>query len=380
MADIVDARLKDGGFSMIAPDVHRFDWSPGWADSGVLIPWTMYQVYGDTRLCERYYPEIAGHIEYYRQHSSDLVGPDVGLGDWLAPDMSTPKQLISTALFAHGTQNLSLMAAALGKTDDAARYKQLFLAIRSAFQKKFLHPDGTIGANSQGGYALALAYDLLDGDQVSRAANRLVAAINARDGHLSTGMVTTHLLLPALSKVGRTDVAYRLCVQKTYPSWGYFLKLGATSMWERWDAKTEKGFHPDGMNSFNHANLGTCSEWFYRTVLGIDSEGPGFQRIIIWPIPGGELTWAKGHYDSPHGRIASAWSSDGHRFNLNVRIPANTTALVFIPTADASAVQESGKRADLSEGATFVVHVNDNAIFSVGSGTYAFSSPLPATR
>ncbi|MGA2253799.1 MAG: family 78 glycoside hydrolase catalytic domain, partial [Thermoguttaceae bacterium] len=238
MADIVDARLKDGSFSMIAPDVHRFDWSPGWADSSVLIPWTMYSVYADTRLCERYYREMAGNIDYYQQHSSALVGPDVGLGDWLAPDMSTPKQLISTALFAHDTRTMSLMAQALGKANDARRYQQLFWEIRSAFQKRFIHPDGAIGTNSQGGYAMALAYDLLDGEQVRRASNHLVAAINAQDWHLSTGMVTTHLLLPALSKVGRTDVAYRLFAQKTYPSWGYFLKLGATSMWERWDAKT----------------------------------------------------------------------------------------------------------------------------------------------
>jgi alpha-L-rhamnosidase len=148
-------------------------------------------------------------------------------------------------------------------------------------------------------------------------------------------------------------------------------------MWERWDAKTEKGFHSDGMNSFNHANLGTCTEWFYRTVLGIDSQGPGFKSIIIRPIPGGELTWAKGHYDSPHGRIAIAWSSDGHRFDLNVSIPANTTALVVIPAADASAVQESGKNAALSEGVAFVRQEGSNVVFSVGSGTYAFSSPSP---
>jgi alpha-L-rhamnosidase len=372
MADIVDARLDDGSFSMISPDVHHFSWSPGWADSSVFIPWTMYRVYGDTRLCRRYYGEMAGHIDYYQQHSTALVGPDVGLGDWLAPDMSTPKQLISTALFARCARDMSLMAQALGKTDDAARYQQLFQAVRAAFQKKFIHSDGTIGSNSQGGYAMALAYDLLDGGQVRQASSHLVAAVNARDGHLSTGMVTTHLLLPALSKVGRTDAAYRLFVPTTYPSWGYFLKLGATSMWERWDGKTEKGYYEPAMNSFNHANLGTCSEWFYRTVLGIDSQGPGYKSIIIKPVPGGDLTWAKGHYDSPHGRIASAWSSDGRRFDLKVSIPANATALVFIPAADASAVQESGKKAALSEGVTFVRQEGGDAVFSVGSGTYTF--------
>ena len=375
MADIADARLPDGSFSMIAPDVHRFSWSPGWADSSVLIPWTMYRVYADTRLCRRYYGEMAGHIDYYQRHCAALVGPDVGLGDWLAPDASTPKQLISTALFAQGARNMSLMAQALGKAGDAAGYQQLFQVIRSAFQKKFIHPDGAIGTDSQGGYAMALAYDLLDGEQARQASSHLVAAIDARNGHLSTGMVTTHLLLPALSKVGRTDAAYRLFVPTTYPSWGYFLKLGATSIWERWDGKTEKGYYEPSMNSFNHANLGTCSEWFYRTVLGIDSQGPGFKSIIIKPIPGGGLTWAKGHYDSPHGRIASAWSSEGRRFDLKVSIPANTTALVFIPDADASAVQESGKKAALSEGVTFVRQDGGDAVFSVGSGTYAFRAP-----
>jgi alpha-L-rhamnosidase len=372
MADIADARLEDGGFSMIAPDVHRFGWSPGWADSSLFIPWIMYRVYGDTRLCGRYYREMAGHVDYYRQHATALVGPDVGLGDWLAPDASTPKQLISTALFAHNAQGLSLLARALGKADDAARYQELFEKIRSAFQRKFVCPDGTIGTGSQAGYAMALAYDLLDADQVRQASGHLAAAIDARGGHLSTGMVTTHLLLPALSKAGRTDAAYRLFVPQTCPSWGYFLKLGATSMWERWDGKTENGYYEPSMNSFNHANLGTCTEWFYRTVLGIDSQGPGFQSITIKPMPGGGLTWAKGHYDSPHGRIAVAWSSDGRWFDLKVSVPANTTALVFLPAADASAVQESGKRAAACEGVTFVRAEGGHVVFSVGSGDYAF--------
>ena len=375
VGDIVDARLADGGFPMIAPDVHRFEWSPGWADSGVLIPWTMYWVYGDRRLAERYYPDIASHIDYYQQHSTNLVGPDVGLGDWLAPDQSTPKALVSTALFARCAQAMSVMAQTLGKTNDAARYEQLFQDIRAAFQRKFVNAEGKIGTGSQGGYVLALAYDLLHAHQARQAADHLVAAINARDGHLSTGMVTTHLLLPALSKAGRSDAAYRLLAQTTKPSWGYFLKLGATSMWERWDARTEKGFHPDGMNSFNHANLGTCTEWFYRTVLGIDAQAPGFQTLIIKPVPGGNLTWAKGHYDSPHGRIASAWTMKGGRLELNITIPANTTALVVLPTRDASAVRESGKPAARAKGVTFLRQQGGEASFTVGSGTYSFVAP-----
>jgi alpha-L-rhamnosidase len=377
MGDIVDARLPDGGFSMIAPDVHRFGWSPGWADSAVLIPWTMYRVYADRRLAERYYRDMAGHIDYYQQHSSALIGPDVGLGDWLAPDQSTPKRLISTALFAHGARAMCVMAQALGQTNDAARYEQLFQDIRSAFQRKFLGAEGLLGTGSQGGYVLALAYDLLDGQQIRQAADHLVAAINARGGHLSTGMVTTHLLLPALSKAGRTDAAYRLFAQTTQPSWGYFLKLGATSMWERWDARTEKGFHPDGMNSFNHANLGTCTEWFYRTVLGIDTQEPGFKTLLIKPAPGGTLTWAKGHYDSPHGRIASAWSLNGRRLDLSITIPVNTAATVCVPATDEASVTESGGPAEKAKGVKFLRMEENAAVYAVGSGTYRFQSSLP---
>ena len=190
-------------------------------------------------------------------------------------------------------------------------------------------------------------------------------------------MVTTHLLLPALSKAGRTDAAYRLFAQTTQPSWGYFLKLGATSMWERWDARTEKGFHPDGMNSFNHANLGTCTEWFYRTVLGIDTQEPGFKTLLIKPAPGGTLTWAKGHYDSPHGRIASAWSLNGRRLDLSITIPVNTAATVCVPATDEASVTESGGPAEKAKGVKFLRLEDNTAVYAVGSGTYRFQSSLP---
>ena len=202
----------------------------------------------------------------------------------------------------------------------------------------------------------------------------MVAAIEKRGGHLSTGMVTTHLLLPALSKAGRTDAAYRLLAQTTFPSWGYFLRMGATSMWERWDAKTERGYHRDGMNSFNHSNLGTCTEWFYRSVLGIDAAEPGFGKLLLKPEPGGDLAWARGHYDSPHGRIGSDWKIDSGRFLWNVEIPANTTATVHVPAKDARSVTESDKPADSAEGVKFLRMESGAAVYEVGSGRYRFGS------
>ena len=366
--------LPDGAFSMISPDVHHFSWSPGWADSGVLIPWTMYFVYSDTRLVSQHYHEIAGHLETYRTHSSGFVVQPIGLGDWLAPDMSTPKELIATALYARCAEVMATMARVLGKTQDAAAFADLHRSVRDAFQRKFVRPDGIIGSDSQGGYALAIAYDLLEPEQARQAADKLVAAVVKRNGHLSTGMVTTHLLLPALTKAGRTDTAYRLLAETTFPSWGYFLKMGATSMWERWDAKTEKGFHPDGMNSFNHGNLGTCTEWFYRSVLGIDAAEPGFGKILLKPEPGGNLTWARGYYDSPHGRVGSDWKIENGQFLWNVHIPANTTATVYLPATDAAGVTESGLPAAKAEGVTFLRTENGAAVYKVGSGCYRFCS------
>jgi alpha-L-rhamnosidase len=379
MTDMVDARMPNGAFPMMAPDVHRFPWSPGWADSGVLIPWTMYDVYGDTRLVGKYYQEITGQLKVYEKHAKDFViqpMPDA-FGDWLAPDTTTPEELLATALYARCAEVMAQMAKALGKTEDAAQLSELHQSIRSAFQKRFVTADGTVGSDSQGGYVLALGYDLLEPEPARLAADKLIAAIAKRDGHLSTGMVTTHLLLPTLSKIGRTDAAYQLFSKTTCPSWGYFLKMGATSMWERWDAKTEKGYHASGMNSFNHANLGTCTEWFYRTVLGIASCEPSFGKLLLRPQPGGNLLWAKGYHDSPRGHIGSDWKITGSQFHWDVQIPANTMATVYIPTTNAAGVSESGKPVTHDAGIKFLRMEKAAAVFELGSGSYHFESTLP---
>lgn len=379
MTDLVDARLPSGAFPMLAPDIHKLAWSPGWADTGVLIPWTMYDVYGDTRLVARYYNEIAGQLEVYQKQAQGFTiqsMPD-SFGDWLAPDMSTPKELLATALYAHDAEVMAEMAKALGKTEDAVRFGELYQSIRAAFQKQFVSSDGTVGSDSQGGYVLALAYNLLEPEPARLAADKLIAAIAKRDGHLSTGMVTTHLLLPTLSKIGRTDAAYKLLAKTTCPSWGYFLKMGATSMWERWDAKTEAGFNGGEMNSYNHGNLGTCTEWFYRSVLGIAPSEPGFGKLLLKPEPGGNLSWAKGCYDSPHGRIGSSWKIDGRNFSWEIQIPANTTATVHVPAEDVSGITESGQPVGDVAGIKFLRSERSTAVFALGSGSYHFQSSLP---
>jgi alpha-L-rhamnosidase len=372
MLDIDDAQLGGGQFSQISPDPHRFGWSPCWADSVLLIPWTMYQVYGDTRLAEKYYPDMVSHLDHYREVSPQFVGPAVGYGDWLCLE-DTPKDIISTGLFGYECQAMSKMAQALGKTDDVRKYQSWFEQIKTAFQQKFVHSDGTIGSNSQASYAYAIAYDLLTDDQREAAGRHLADVIQAKDYHISTGMPATHLLLPALTQSGHTDVAYRMLAQQTYPSWGYFLHMGATTIWERWDSLTEKGFNADAMNSYDHANLGTCTEWFYSTLLGINTLEPGFQKIIIKPEPGGDVTWANGHYDSIHGWIDCFWKQDETSFILDVTIPVNTSALVYLPASDPGRVSESSGAAAKQRGVSFKGMDHSDAIFEIGSGTYHFT-------
>lgn len=375
MLDIEDAELGNGQFSQISPDPHCFAWSPCWGDSVVLIPWTMFQVYGDTRLAEKYYQDMVAHLDHYRKRSPAFVAPAEGFGDWLSLD-KTPKDLISTALFGYECEVMSKMAQTLGKTEDTLKYQSWFEQIRTAFQQKFVHPDGTIGSNSQASYAFAITSDLLTEAQKSAAGTHLAEVIRTNGYHISTGMPATHLLLPALTQSGQTKVAYRMLAQHSYPSWGYFLHLGATSIWERWDSLTEAGFNKNAMNSYNHANLGTCTEWLYSSILGIDLLDPGFKRIIIHPEPGGDVTWAKGSYDSIHGKIKSDWKLNQEKLSMQITIPPNTTATIRVPTSAPKRVQESGIPISKAPGIKILRSEKGALYLEVGSGKYQFTAPF----
>ena len=275
------------------------------------------------------------------------------------------------------------MAKALGKTSDAATYGQLFTNISTAFRNNFVTSDGKVGSGSQGnGYALALRFNLLTPAQIVLAKNKLAAAVAAQNGHPSTGMVTTHLLLPALADIGHSDLAYQMLAKTDYPSWGFEIGLGATTIFELWNSVNADGtanLSEDGMNSLNHANFGACAEWFYRGILGINQLAPGFAKISIHPQPGGGLTSAQGYYDSVQGRISNAWSIVDNTFNLAVTIPPNATAQVFVPTTNANGITESGVPTGSSPGVSYVGVSNNVAIYNVGSGNYVFSSPFSAS-
>jgi alpha-L-rhamnosidase len=383
LVDVDDAQ-RDGAFTDISPGTGCGDGTPAWADAGVICPTTIYHVYGDTRLLGQHYPAMVRWIEWCRTHSTGLIrDKDRGgdYGDWLSIGSDTPKDLIGTAYFAYSTRLVARAAQALGKTDDAAKYEQLFQEIKAAFNKKFVATDGRIQGNTQCCYLMALKFGLLSDELRAKAVQYLVEDITARKDHLSTGFVGVSYLLPVLTQAGQLDTVFKLFLQDTFPSWLFSVKQGATTIWERWDGWTpEKGFQDPGMNSFNHYSLGSCGEWMFASLAGIDTDGPGFKKLMIRPTPGHGITWVKASYDSINGKIATSWKVVRDTFSLDVTIPPNTTATICIPAKDAASVKESGQPAASVAGLKFLRMDHGTAVYQAGSGSYAFTSDTSVRR
>jgi alpha-L-rhamnosidase len=378
LVDVDDGQTSAGSFSDVSPNTMGVNGVPAWGDAGVICPWTIYEVYGDKRILERHLPAMTRWVDYLKSHSDDLIrdrdrGNDYG--DWLSIGADTPKDLIGTAFFAYSTHLVAKSYRALGQTEAADKYENLFQDIKAAFNKRYVTADGRIQGNTQCDYAMALKFGLLPDDFRPKAARYLQADIQSKGLHLSTGFVGVSYLLPVLTEAGAEDTAYELLMQDTFPSWLFSVKHGATTIWERWDGWTpDKGFQDPGMNSFNHYSLGSCGEYLFGGIGGIRPASPGFNQILIRPVVHEGLTWAKASYDSIHGPIATSWKRTGNRVELTVVVPVNTTATVCVPAADPTAVTESGKPASQAEGVKFLQTEGGLADFEVGSGTYKFVS------
>jgi len=370
MQDVADAQTAEGAFTNISPDLLEGLGSvgaPGWGDAGVIVPYTTWLQYGDAEIVREHWNAMERWMDFIAGQNPDFlrkkgVGPD--FGDWLAPDPNTPKDLVGTAYWALIAGMMSQMAQALGKEDDAKRFAVLVNSIRDAFEKAYLRPNGEVAGNTQTAYVLALHVDLAPKSLEPALLDHLVQNIASRGGHLSTGFLGTPFLLFTLADHGRSDVAYRLLFNTTYPSWGYMLAKGATTWWERWNGDTGD----PAMNSYNHYAFGSVVAWIYRAVAGIDTSvaGPGFHEIVIRPHLDARLTWARGEYDSAYGRIVTDWrGTPSGPFTLNVTIPANTTAKVYLPAIANAHVTEDGKPiAPEREAGDYRVEI--------GSGVYAF--------
>jgi len=359
--------------------------SAGWGDVAVIVPWTMYLVYGDKHFLENQYPSMKAWVEYIRTRAGDSCIWKGGskYGDWLfyhppvnnhtEPDGYTEHDFIATAFYAYSASILAEAAKALGKTDDAKIYSDLFNKIKEVFINEYVTGAGRVGTNSQTSYVLALKFNLLPDNLRKNAARFLADDIKSRRNHLSTGFLGTPYLCHVLSDNGYTDVAYDLLLQESYPSWLYPVKMGATTIWERWDGeKTDSTFQDPGMNSFNHYAYGAIGDWMYRVSAGIETMGPGYRHIIIQPHPTNKLTYSKASFESPYGTIASGWERMDGKVKVKVIIPANTIATIILPVASADKVTESGKQLSQNIYLKDIKTSDRKLIMEAGSGDYSF--------
>ncbi len=377
--DMVDAQHANGAFPDFAPTNECTDTGHyGWGDAGVIVPWTIWRVYGDTRIIERHFAAMLKWVDHLTAKAAENHYGNWNFGDWVSPAPQTPNEVLAPIHHAFAARIVADMGEAIGRRQDAARMRAVFDGIKSAFAAKHVAADGRVTSDTQSAYILALRYGMLPEAQRPAAANHLVEAIERAGWHLHTGFLGTGHLLPALSEAGRDDVAFRLLLTDTFPSWLYTVKNGATTMWERWDSYTpESGpVNIGNMNSYNHYAFGAVGEWMYANIAGIDLAGPGFREIVIRPRSGGVLTHARGEFRSVRGTIVSAWRIVDGRFRLDVTIPANATAEVHVPArGDAKDILEDTKPASGAEGVRFLRHEPGAAVFAVGSGTYRFSAP-----
>jgi alpha-L-rhamnosidase len=359
--------------------------SAGWGDVSVITPWTMYLVYGDKLFLENQYKSMRAWVEYIRKKAGDsYIWKDGSkYGDWLfyhppvnnhtEPDGYTEHDFIATAFYAYSTSILADAAKALGKTEDAKMYSDLFNKIKEVFINEYVTKAGRVGTCSQTSYVLALKFNLLPDNLLGKAAEFLVNDIKSRNNHLSTGFLGTPYLCHVLSDNGYTDTAYDLLLQESYPSWLYPVKMGATTIWERWDGeKTDSTFQDAGMNSFNHYAYGAIGDWMYRVSAGIETMGPGYKNIIVQPHPSKKLTFSRASFESSYGTIASGWERKEGKIIIKVTIPANTSATIILPTGNQDKVTEGGKALSLNIYLKDIKGSDNKLTLQAGSGDYNF--------
>lgn len=345
LQDLRDGQRKDGAYPDTAPSIPRHEpprsfGNAAWADAGVICPWKIYWHYGDKEILAENYDAMMRWIEYQRKTSHQLIRPRTSYGDWLCIDTAhlnfspVPSELIGTAYFAHTTELVTRISRVLGHQENARRFEALHKDIVSAFQNTFVTPAGRIAGYCQTAYLLALAFDLLPARLRPKSFALLLELIEMRDFHLTTGFVGTPLLLPVLSRFGRSDVARKILLQKDYPSWLYSVINGATTIWERWNGYThENGFAPASMNSFNHYALGAVEEWMTAYLGGIRPLSPGYKKFLIAPEPGEGVTSANTELLSPVGKIACRWKIRGERLMIDVEVPNDGRGSLKIPAA-----------------------------------------------
>ncbi len=399
-ADLRGTQSGTAMYGIYAPGTNKENngFGPGWSDAGVIVPWTSWIQNGDQEIIEQNWGGMSKYIAAILAANPDYLWKNNGgipFGDWLAPEGPTSQELLATAYWAYDVSRMQQMAHAVGKTEDEQRYAALFEKIKAAFIQAYVHSDGFVGAEikpngmadagtshatgpvqTQTGYVLALHMNLLPDNLRSQAATRLVNLIEANGGKLGTGFLGTPYLLEELSNSGHADVAYRLLLNKEYPSWGYMVDHGATTMWERWNG--DKMIADPGMNSFNHYAYGAVAEWLYRYAAGIDATptDAGLHTIVLHPDFDARLGSMDFSYQSRYGAVHSQWAVNDGSATWSVTIPPNTSARLSLSDAEAATYMIDGKPLSGSPLVKTLAKDSDRNSYELASGTYHFNVKL----
>jgi alpha-L-rhamnosidase len=359
-----EQRKSNGSVPPVIPNAlgNNFGGAAAWADAATVVPWVMYQRFGDKGILADQFESMRAWVDYVASVTGERRLWDTGFqfGDWLDPtappdkpaQARTDKAIIASAYFVHSADLTARAAEVLERTDEKKKYLALAAEARVAFVREYVTSSGRLMSDAETAYALALTFDLLpSAEQRQRAGDRLNELVRESGYHIRTGFVGTPIISDALCSTGHYVAAFRLLMQQGCPSWLYPVTMGATTVWERWDSMLPDGsINPGEMTSFNHYALGAVADWMHRTIGGLTPTEPGYRRMEIRPRPGGGLTHATARHLTPYGMAESAWKIEDGKFYLDVVIPPNTSAFVSLPGDDTTPAE-------------------------VGSGTWHWSAP-----
>ena len=349
LRSVSDDQFPDGGIPRVVPDIFFGEgpgFAAGWADAATIIPWQHYQAYGDLEVLRNQYPSMKAWVDFQLGHCDNylLDTLDQPFGDWLfwsvdndraGKSAVTSKHLIAQAFMAGSLEIVAKTAALLAYDEDAAFYNAELSKVKAAFNREYVTPGGLVSSDTQTAYVLALYFDLLPENLRQQAADRLAANVRQYKYHITTGFLGTPHICEVLTDYGYSDVAYKLLLQDTCPSWIYPVKMGATTIWERWNSINPDGSIVGGMNSFNHYSYGAIGDWLYRSAVGIRETSPAYKTFEVYPHPGGGFKYMEAATRTPYGPIKVRWEADGDVIrSINVSVPAGTTAKVHCPDGE----------------------------------------------
>ncbi len=405
-ADLHGTQVGTAMYGIFAPGTSSPNpgYGAAWSDAGVIVPWTGWIQSGNPKIIDENWQGMVSYVAAIEKGNPDYLwrkGFGAAFGDWLTPTITTPEDLVATAYWAYDVSLMEQMALATGRKVEAQGYADLFAKIKGAFQKAYVRSDGFVGANdafpsippptmngsdvsndknrvieTQTGYVLALHMDLMPKELRAAAAEKLVRKIEQNHWLLGTGFLGTPYLLEVLSDTGHSDVAYRLLLNKEYPSWGYLIDHGATTTWERWNGDQMRD--DPSMNSYNHYAYGAVAEWMYRYAAGVDTiaSDPGFHTIALHPNFDARLGHLDFKYDSSYGPIVSRWKVMGGDVTWTVTIPPNASARLEVAKSNANSFRSGG----VAIGEDSRIHADGESVYDLTAGSYTFHAKLSSER